>query len=200
MPRGVAIPELREQLFAAVDRLLVREGPSGLTTRAITTEAGCAKGILHNHFSGLDGFLAEYVLASLRTAQETVAKLPAQAGQATVADNLAEMASSLLRSRVLAAHTMVMFRPSVVSRLRETRRHWSPDLSALERTIIRYLDAEKDLGRVAAAVDTSAVAIALVASLDRILMTRSTDATTAQNSLAGVVAVLVAATAVQPAR
>src|SRR5262252_2682905 len=42
MPRGVGIPEVREQLFAATDRVLARAGPSGLTTRAITAEAGAA--------------------------------------------------------------------------------------------------------------------------------------------------------------
>ena len=60
MPRGVAIPEVREQLFAAADRILGRAGPAGLTTRAITAEAGVANGVLHRHFRDLDAFLAEF--------------------------------------------------------------------------------------------------------------------------------------------
>ena len=61
-PRGVAIPKVNEQLFDAADRVLAREGPTGLTSRAVTEEAGCAKGILHNHFTDFDSFLVEFVL------------------------------------------------------------------------------------------------------------------------------------------
>ena len=62
MPTGVAIRDVREQLFDAAERVLLRDGPSGLTSRAVTTEAGCAKGVLHRHFADFDGFLAEFVL------------------------------------------------------------------------------------------------------------------------------------------
>src|SRR3974377_1651885 len=58
--RGGAIPELREQLFAATERILARDGAAGVTSRAITDEAGCAKGVLHNPFDGLDGFPAVF--------------------------------------------------------------------------------------------------------------------------------------------
>jgi AcrR family transcriptional regulator len=51
------MPAAREQLFDATDRLLRRDRPAGIATRAITDEAGVAKGILHNHFGDLDTFL-----------------------------------------------------------------------------------------------------------------------------------------------
>ena len=62
MPTGVAIRDVREQLFDAAERVLLRDGPSALTSRAVTTEAGCAKGVLHRHFADFDAFLAELVL------------------------------------------------------------------------------------------------------------------------------------------
>ena len=49
------------QLFAAADRVLVRDGPAGLTTRTVTAEAGVANGVLHRHFRDLDEFLASFV-------------------------------------------------------------------------------------------------------------------------------------------
>jgi hypothetical protein len=52
VPTGVALPDPREQLFAAAERILRRAGPQALTSRALTTEAGCAKGVLHRHFAG----------------------------------------------------------------------------------------------------------------------------------------------------
>ena len=39
MPRGVAIPELRQQLFAAAERVIAASGVSGLTGRAVTRES-----------------------------------------------------------------------------------------------------------------------------------------------------------------
>lgn len=58
-PRGVAIPGLRQQLFQATERVLVRAGPGGLTGRAITREAGCSTGLLYNHFNTLEANLTE---------------------------------------------------------------------------------------------------------------------------------------------
>ena len=72
MPTGVALRDVREQLFAAAERVLLRDGPHALTSRAVTAEAGCAKGVLHKHFADFDAFLAELVMdriARLETAE-----------------------------------------------------------------------------------------------------------------------------------
>lgn len=66
MPTGVALRDVREQLFDAAERVLLRDGPSALTSRAVTAEAGCAKGVLHRHFADFDAFLAEFVLDRAR--------------------------------------------------------------------------------------------------------------------------------------
>ena len=194
MPRGVAIPDLREQLFGAAERLVVRDGPSGLSSRAITTEAGCAKGVLHNHFTDLDGFLAEFVLTRFHTALHHVSELQGKAGQATVEDNLAETTASLFGPSVLAAHSILMLRPSVAARVRETRAHRSPNLGDMEQIFTAYLDAEKEFGRVLADADTRAVALALVATAQHILMARQTNPTEASEALQHVLVVLLTAT------
>ena len=61
MPTGIALRDARQQLFDAAERVLLRDGPSALTSRAVTTEAGVAKGVLHRHFDDFDAFLAELV-------------------------------------------------------------------------------------------------------------------------------------------
>src|SRR5689334_3785252 len=62
VPTGIALRDVREQLFDAAERVLLRDGAAALTSRAVTTEAGVAKGVLHRHFADFDAFLAELVL------------------------------------------------------------------------------------------------------------------------------------------
>src|ERR1700685_262194 len=88
MPTGVRILDAREQLFGAAERVLLRAGPNALTSRAVTTEAGCAKGVLHRHFADFDAFLAELVLDRVARIGSQAAALRDSAGTGTVAGNL----------------------------------------------------------------------------------------------------------------
>jgi AcrR family transcriptional regulator len=198
MPRGVAIPELREQLFRAAGRLLARDGPSGLVTRAITTEAGCAKGVLHNHFTDLDGFLAEFVRSCFTEALAGVAELASKAGQATVAENLNDTAAALFDSPVLAAHSIVLFRPSVAARMHQNAGREAPNLMKVALIFTAYLDAEKELGRVLSGVDSRAIALALVATVHHLLMTGHMKAPHARDVVRRVVDVLLAGALPRP--
>src|ERR1700722_16455221 len=89
MPTGVAIRDPRGQLFEAAERILLRDGPAGLTSRSVTAEAGVAKGVLHRHFADFDDFLAELALARVARIASQADGLRAAAGRATVAGNLA---------------------------------------------------------------------------------------------------------------
>src|SRR5689334_8990271 len=102
MPTGVAIRDVREQLFDAAERILLRDGPSALTSRAVTTEAGCAKGVLHRHFADFDAFLAELVLDRADRMDGQAAALRESAGSGTVAGNLAEALTALFGSVAVA--------------------------------------------------------------------------------------------------
>ena len=62
MPRGVRIAEPRQHLFAAAERVIAAAGPSGLTSRAVTREAGVATGLLFTHFMNFDDFLVGYAV------------------------------------------------------------------------------------------------------------------------------------------
>lgn len=190
MPRGVAIPDLQAQLFTAAERLLLRDGPGALSSRAITTEAGCAKGVLHNHFTDLDGFLAEFVLSRFQLALSGVQELQVKTGTGAVRDNVANAAAGLLASSVLAAHSILGLRPAVADRMRGTHGHHSPNLADLEQVFVGYLDAEKALGRVRSDANTSAVAMALVATVQRLLMAPPTNQARARAQLGEVLDLL----------
>src|ERR1700739_1936726 len=92
---GVAIRDPREQLFDAAERVLLRDGPSGLTSRAVTDEAGCAQGGLHRHFTHLDLFLAELVLDRAAHLEAQAGTLRESAGTGTVTGNLTSALTTL---------------------------------------------------------------------------------------------------------
>src|SRR5262249_46095697 len=119
MPRGVAIPELPEQLFRAVERVLEREGPSGLSGRAITREAGVATGLLNNHFADLEGRLAMFILDRARALVEQVETLSSRVGTGTVVGNLAD-AGTAMAPAMTQMFNLVTSRPAIAHRLQRS--------------------------------------------------------------------------------
>ena len=169
-PRGRAIPGVREQLFQAADRLLVRAGPTALTTRAITSEAGVANGVLHRHFRDLDTFLAEFAADRLQAIADTAAALPARAGQGTVIGNLTDATLALFGSSALALVNLVASRPALGTALEHVTTAGS-GLGDVEKHFAAYLEAEKKLGRIAAETDTQTIAFTLLGSVHHLMVT-----------------------------
>src|SRR5262245_2037194 len=160
-PRGVAIPDVHARLVAAAERVLDRDGPAGLTSRAVTAEAGTATGLLFRHFEDFDAFLAALVADRMQEVHRQARGWVGRVGSGSVAENLVEAALSLLpvASRLFE---VVHARPSLVSRLMQSRiAHAGAGLEDIERAFATYLEAEKKLGRVRSDADTAAVALAL---------------------------------------
>jgi AcrR family transcriptional regulator len=162
VPTGVAIRAVREQLFAAAERVLVRDGPSALTSRAVTTEAGCAKGVLHRHFDDFDAFLAELVLDRINRMDEQAAALRGQAGTGTVVDNLTTALTAVFNSVAVAMVPLLIFRDELRARLRKTWPAGIPVLTEAATMIADYLRAERDLGRIATDADIDTLAPTLI--------------------------------------
>lgn len=170
-PRGVAIPDLRERLFGAAERVLAREGPAALTSRAITTEADCAKGVLHVHFDGLDGFVAELVLDRFARTARQVAGIHERAGHATVAENLQRASLALPDSLHPALIGLAMTRAEASLRIRQALEAGAPGFTAVQDSITAYLAAEQRLGRLPDTMDIDTVALTLVGTVHHLLMT-----------------------------
>lgn len=162
MPTGVAMRDAREQLFDAAERVLLRDGPSALTSRAVTTEAGCAKGVLHRHFTDFDGFLAELVLDRIAGLDARSAALRESAGTGTVAGNLTGALTDLFGSVAVAIVGLIISRDALRARLRETRPTGVPLMTEATAMIASYLTAERDLGRVRADADITTLAPTLI--------------------------------------
>jgi AcrR family transcriptional regulator len=163
VPTGVAIHDPREQLFDAAERILLRNGPSALTSRAVTTEAGCAKGVLHRHFADFDAFLAELVLDRIGRIDDQAAALRDSAGTGTVAGNLTDALLALFGSVAVAIVGLITFRDDLRARLRQARPAGGvPVLTEATAMIAAYLTAERDLGRIAADADVGTLAPTLI--------------------------------------
>ncbi|PRY02452.1 TetR/AcrR family transcriptional regulator [Allonocardiopsis opalescens] len=162
MPTGVAIRDVREQLFDAAERILLRDGPDALTSRAVTAEAGFAKGVLHRHFDDFDAFLAEFVLDRAHRFPPRAAALRGAAGSGTVAGNLAEALTALFESAAVAIVALITFRDGLRARLRRSYPVGVPVLTEAVGVIADYLAAERALGRLAADADVDVLAPTLV--------------------------------------
>jgi AcrR family transcriptional regulator len=164
VPTGIALHDARERLFAAAERILLRDGPSGLTSRAVTDEAGVAKGVLHRYFADFDDFLAALVLDRAAWQEVESAALLGAAGTGSVAGNLAEALTSLFSSVAVAMVALITFRDGLRARLRETWPAGVPLLAEAGRAVAAYLEAERAAGRVSAEADTRTLALSLVGS------------------------------------
>jgi AcrR family transcriptional regulator len=190
-PRGVAIPEAREQMFRAAEQVLSREGPDGLTSRAITEEAGVAKGLIYNYFGDLDEFLTQLILDRARAAAEQATWLLTLAGTGTVTGNLADAATAVLQSDAYAAATLVLSRPSLMDRIQQAADEGPTALDDVQKTFAAYLDAEKKLGRIAADADTDTIALALTGTVHHMFVTKQTGGPDSGERIRRVVAALI---------
>ncbi|MEU1072772.1 MULTISPECIES: TetR/AcrR family transcriptional regulator [unclassified Streptomyces] len=163
MPTGVHLRDARQQLFEAAERVLLRDGPNGLTSRAVTDEAGCAKGVLHRHFSDFDAFLTDLVLDRAAHLEKQAGALRGSAGSGAVVDNLTTALTTLFGPVPVALIPLITFRDELRARLRRARPGGGIVILAQAASeFSAYLAAERHLGRIAADADIDSLTLSLV--------------------------------------
>ncbi|MBO3741367.1 TetR/AcrR family transcriptional regulator [Actinoplanes flavus] len=162
MPTGVSIRDVREHLFSAAERVLLRDGPNALTSRALTTEAGVAKGVLHRHFTDFDAFLAEFVMNRVQQMDSRAAALRDAVGSGTIVDNLTQTLTALFESVAVAVVALITFRDELRDRLRDTWPAGVPVLTEAATMIGDYLAAERDRGRLPAGAEVEIIGFTLI--------------------------------------
>ncbi|MFC1415515.1 TetR/AcrR family transcriptional regulator [Streptacidiphilus cavernicola] len=191
MPTGVHLRDARQQLFDAAERVLLRDGPNGLTSRAVTDEAGCAKGVLHRHFADFDAFLVDLVLDRAARLETQASALRASVGTGTVAGNLTGALTALFQPVPVAIIPLITFRDELRARLRQAMPGGGIAILAQATAAVSgYLTDERDLGRIAADADIDSLTLSLVggghllfADPDRARDSGASPATTAVDKL-----------------
>ena len=173
MPTGVHIRDVRDQLFDAAERVLLRAGPNALTSRAVTDEAGCAKGVLYRHFEDFDAFLADLVLDRRDRMDAQAAALRAAAGTGTITGNLADALTAMFSPVVVAMVALVTFRFELRVRLRRGWPRGVPLLTEAVAMVADYLAAERERGRIAADADIDTLAPTLIGAAHLLFADRS---------------------------
>ncbi|THV26425.1 TetR/AcrR family transcriptional regulator [Glycomyces paridis] len=190
MPTGVALRDARQQLYDAAERILLRDGPSALSSRAVTTEAGVAKGVLHRHFADFDAFVAEFVLDRAERTSAEMASLRDTAGAGDIAANLTNALTALFASVAVAVIPLIAFRDEVRNRLRDTWPVGVPVLTEAAELIAAYLAAERDLGRIAPRADPDTLAATLVGTAHLLYADRGSPAPRTEDLARTVAAIL----------
>jgi AcrR family transcriptional regulator len=162
MPTGVALRDARSQLLAAGERVLLRDGPAGLTSRTVTDEAGVAKGVLHRHFTDFDDFLAALVRERVVAVDAISVDLVDRACSATVIRNLSATLFRLFDPVGLALVRLVLSRDQLRARLQVETRQGIPMLAEAVNALTNYLLAEQRAGRILAGAAPAALAHALI--------------------------------------
>ncbi|MEV4348340.1 TetR/AcrR family transcriptional regulator [Actinoplanes sp. NPDC049596] len=162
MPTGVALRDVRQQLFDAAERVLVREGVGALTSRAVTTEAGVAKGVLHRHFTDFDDFLAALVEDRIARLGRDADDLQASVGGGPVAANVTVALFNVFGSVALDIVALIIARDDLRARLRRNRPAGIPLLTEATTMLASYLARERDRGRLPASADVDTLALTLI--------------------------------------
>ena len=162
MPTGVALRDARSRLLAAGERVLLRDGPAGLTSRTVTDEAGVAKGVLHRHFADFDDFLVALVRERVVTVEAISVDLIDRAGSATVIRNLSATLVQLFDPLGLALVRLALSRDQLRSRLQAGTRQGIPMLAGAINALTNYLVAEQRAGRILPGAVPAALANALI--------------------------------------
>lgn len=149
----------RERILDAAADVMRRHGVARATTKEIAKAAGYSEALLYKHFRDKE----ELMLSVLKERMPPFVSMSAP-GEETVEANLVAVVHGGLRFYRLAFPMMASMaaQPRLLNATRESLRKYGAGPQEPVRALARYLDAERDLGRVAAGADTAAVAALLM--------------------------------------
>ena len=146
------LPDQKERLLAATERLLASHGLGAVSTRDIAKAANVAEGALYHHFGDKAELIVSVVLHQLGDFPEVLQSLFLQVGQNTVQKNLETVLESAFafHHRITPLVCSLFADQELLVKVRGmmNERSMGPGRAAV--AIAAYLRAEQQLGRVSA--------------------------------------------------
>lgn len=161
---------LRASLIEHAQRIIMRDGASALTMRALAAEAGCALGLPYKVFADRAELVAEIVHAESARLAAAGDELIARAGAATVADNLAWYAELILGSPAVALAGEVMADETLTEAFTAKAHQTGAGPGSFETAVSGYLTAEQQAGRVDGDVDPDALGFLIAGAVHNLVM------------------------------
>lgn len=167
-PRRAAVlrdhaASLHDHLVAMTDGLLDKAALSSLTTRLIARHAGVSDGVLYNHFGDKGELLMAALLRRYRRLLEAFEAATPEPGQGSVEVNLRVLARGLRDLEASALHlgAGLLADHALLERFWAEIHHQPFGLERLRRPVARYLEAERQVGRLDRDIDVES-AVTLV--------------------------------------
>lgn len=160
--------ETRARLIEATKAVVREVGYAHATTKAVAEAAGVAEGTIYRHFPDKVSLFFAAALSGSQVIIEEFATLPDLAGTATVQHNLERALIRLLELRqdLLPLELALMSDPEMAKRRQAMEApELLPGLPSPPEAISAYLDAEAQLGRVRADLDSRQVSLLLLSAL-----------------------------------
>ncbi|MEP7378654.1 MAG: helix-turn-helix domain-containing protein [Chloroflexota bacterium] len=156
----------KARLLDAALTVVGEVGYARASTRAIADRAGVAEATIYRHFPDKTALLFAAALEPSADVVDWISGLPALAGTSTLESNLTAALLKLaeLESRILPLEVALQADP-LLSQRRRAVLEGAKDLPGPPGALASYLAAERELGRVAPAVDPVEAAVVLLAAL-----------------------------------
>jgi AcrR family transcriptional regulator len=159
------LPDQKERLIAATEKLLASHGLGCVSTRDIAKAANVAEGALYHHFGDKAELILSVVLHQLGDFPEVLQSLPLQVGENTVQKNLETVLESAFafHHRITPLVCSLFADQELLARVRGmmNERSMGPGRAAV--AIAAYLRAEQQLGRVSAHADPETISEVMMA-------------------------------------
>ncbi|HSI93724.1 MAG TPA: TetR/AcrR family transcriptional regulator [Jiangellaceae bacterium] len=162
--------QLRVHLLDHARRLVIRDGASALTMRALAAEAGVSVGLPYKVFADRREIVAEIVHGEVATLRAAADELNARAGTGKVGGNLIWFAKVVLDSPAVPLAQELLADQALTESVTAAADRTGVGPGDLPHVFGSYLVAEHDAGRVAGDVDTDAFGFLIAGALHNLVI------------------------------
>jgi AcrR family transcriptional regulator len=156
----------RKEILQAAEKLMLRHGLSGVTTRQISQEVGCSEGALYVHYDSRLELLLAMLEESLPEMLGPLQKLKQRVGRGSAQTNLAVALGGIYRfhQRATPLAAGLFAEPTLLAAYRASlaRQGKGPHLSM--KALQNYIAAEQRLGRIDQRIDPKLAAYLLMSA------------------------------------